>query len=444
MGNMKSKKRPITDKKRMDAIVRCLDHIEEISSISSDGKPSINVDVLYYFVEEILYEYFPLDEYIPERTKRGIIFSAQMRWLKYKKTGSKTLKLHSFKRAVETEFRKIKKKQSKYTVLMFLNVDSQTIGEFTKVEILGDTLTFISWQDISALDIKNLWQEVKFQNKDNPILWNFPDLNQPTPDQNIFTPILFEIYTYGPEAAIEISVDRIDLLRVIFNLPLALGGFSYFRTVPKALSEILPTPIYVIFNNEGKRVSTYFTIEKYNYKLVKIPSDQRKSIQYLLSKFEYRSISNSSWQFVLDILRQYQKALDTSTIESGFLAMWQVLENSIGFGEELIRNNQIQSRVSDFVRMDPITTDILEILIDKRNKYVHSGKFLEDGDHLFFILKLITDSVVRSLISYSENFKTLAELREFVSFSSLGDGDLRRKLSVIEKIEEFRSKNEQI
>ncbi len=436
---MKSKKPTIPDKK-INAIIKCLNHIEN-ASISSDGKPSISINVLYYFAQEILNAYIPFDANIPERTKRRIVFSAVMRWLKYKKTRNHSLKLYSFQRAIETEIVRINKKLSKYSVLMFLNIDPHSITEFPNVEILGDTLTFISWEDVSAMDTKDLWQEVKIQNRDNPILWDIPDLMQPSPDIGKFTPILFEINTYGPEAAFEIAADRIDLLRVFLNLPSTLGGFTYFRSEPKALSEIPPTPIYVIFDQEGKRVTFYFTIEKYDYKLVKISSNRKSSVQYLLSKFVSKPISKSSWEYVLNILRQYQKALDASITEFAFLAMWQVFENSIGFEEEMIRNREIQSRVSVFVRLDPISIEILDILIDKRNKFVHSGKYLEDGDHLFFIMKLFTDSIVRSLISYSEKFKTISELREFVSFSSLGDDDLKRKLTVIEKIEEARSKN---
>lgn len=436
---MKNKKLLLPDKK-INAIIKCLEHIEENSSTSSDGKPTISVDIIYDFVKEILREYISFGDNIPEGTKRRIVFSAQMRWLKYKKVGKSSQKLQLFLRAVEVEVAKIKRQQSKYTVLMFLNVDLQSIADFGKVNILGDSITFISWQDVSNLHVSNLWQEVKIQDRDNPILWDIPDLNQPTPDFGKFAPLLFEVNTFGPEAAIEIASDRIDLLRVILNVPSVLGGYTYFRSKPKALSKVLPSPIYVIIDEERKKTSIYYTVEKYDYTQERIPIARIPSIQFLLSKCTTVPFINSSWGYILNIFRLYQKSLDTLTVETAYLTMWQVLENCIGFGEELTRNRDIQSRISVFVKLDPISIEIIDILIDRRNRLVHSGKFLDDGDHLLFILKLITDSVVRSMISLADKYPTLAELKEYVAFSSLGSDDLERKKSVIEKITEMRKK----
>ncbi len=81
---------------------------------------------------------------------------------------------------------------------------------------------------------------------------------------------------------------------------------------------------------------------------------------------------------------------------------------------------------------------MIEIIIHKRNKLVHSGKFLEDGDRIFFILKLITDSIIRRFIYLGDRYPTLPELKDYVSFTSLGDGDLERKQTVICKINEER------
>ena len=59
------------------------------------------MDILIDFAEEILSEYLPVSENFPERTKKGIVFSAQMRWLKYKKTTNPEQKLNLFVRALK-------------------------------------------------------------------------------------------------------------------------------------------------------------------------------------------------------------------------------------------------------------------------------------------------------------------------------------------------------
>ncbi len=396
------------------------------------------MDILIDFAEEILSEYLPVSVNFPERTKRGIVFSAQMRWLKYKKTTNPEQKLNLFVRALKFEIANLEKRKSEYRVLMFLNVDTSTISGFEQVNLLGETLSLISWNDVNGMDTSGLWQEVKFQDRNNPLLWDIPDLNKPTPDAVSFTPFLFVTKTYGPEAAVEIASNRMDLFRAILNIPFSLGKYTHFRSQPKALSEILPSPIYVIFDGQGKKKEIYYTIEKYEYKQKKIPNDRISSIQFLLSKLTTDHAANSTWNYLINILRLYQKALDTTTIEAAFLTMWQVLENCIGLGEELTRNRDIQSRLSVFLQADPIFLEMIDIIIDKRNKLVHSGKFLEDGDRIFFILKLIADSIIRRFIYFADRYPTLPELKDYVSFSSLGDSDLARKQAVIEKIAEER------
>ena len=431
-------KKIIFPESRKGAILNCLNHIEENATISADGKPSITMDILIDFAEEILSEYLPVSENFPERTKKGIVFSAQMRWLKYKKTTNPEQKLNLFVRALKFEIANLEKRKSEYRVLMFLNVDPSTISEFAQVNLLGETLSLISWNDVKGMDTSDLWQEVKFQDRNNPLLWDIPDLNKPAPDAVSFTPFLFVTKTYGPEAAVEIASNRMDLFRAILNIPSSLGQYTHFRSQPKALSEILPSPIYVIFDEHGKRKSIYFTIEKYEYKQKKIPNDRISSIRFLISKITVDHATNTTWSYLINILRLYQKALDTTTTEAAFLTMWQVLENCIGLGEELTRNRDIQSRLSVFLQADPIALEMIDIIIDKRNRLVHSGKFLEDGDRIFFILKLITDSIIRRFIYLADRYPTLPELKDYVSFSSLGDSDLARKQAVIEKITEER------
>lgn len=431
-------KKIIFPENRKQAILNCLNHIEENAIISADGKPSIAMDILIDFAEEILREYLPVSESFPERTKKGIVFSAQMRWLKYKKTDNPEQKINLFIRALKYEIANLEKRKTEYRVLMFLNVDPSTIIEFSQVNLLGETLSLISWNDITEMDTSGLWQEVKSQDRKSPILRDIPDLIAPAPDVVLFTPFLFVTKTYGAEAAVEIASNQMDLFRAILNIPSSLGKYTYFRSQPKALSEILPSPIYVIFDENRVKKSVYYTIEKYEYKQVKIPNDRLSSIRFLLTKLTTDLSANSTWNYLISILRLYQKALDTTTTEAAFLTMWQVLENCIGLGEELTRNRDIQSRISVILQADPITLEMIDIIIEKRNKLVHSGRFLEDGDRLFFTLKLITDSIIRRFIYLADRYPTLPELKDYISFTSLGDGDLERKQTVIERIIEER------
>jgi len=434
---MQNKNFLIPDNKK-EVIFNCLNHIEQNATVNTDGQPAITMDVFIDFANEILCEYLPIEENFPERTKKRIVFSALMRWLKYKRTNNPQKKINLFIQALKYEIKNIQKRKSRYRVLMFLNIAPLTIGIFSQVTILGETLKFISWQDVHEMDISGLWREVKIHDRNNPILWDVSEPEKLAPHSDKFTPILYEVNTYGPEAAIELASDRIDLLRAIINTPSALGSYTYFRSQPGALSKVLPSPIFVFFSEEGKRISVYHTIEKFNYNQIKLSQDRISSIQYLLSKVSSLPAPHCTWAFLINVLHLYQRALDTTTTEAAYLTMWQVLENCIGLGEELTRNKGIQSRIISLLQADSLTREIIDIIVDKRNKLVHSGEFLEDGDRLFFILKLLTDSIIRRFINLADQYPTLSELKEYVSLISLGDGVLERKQSVIGKIIEER------
>lgn len=420
------------DDKKAASIIRCLKHIEENEVSGENGNPAITIDALYFFVGELFREYIPGNKGYPERTWRKIIFKAQSRWLKYKKTKNDKLKLSLFLRAVQVEINKAEK--AKFSVLMFLNLDSDSIKEYQNVQILDKNIKFISWLDVSALDIKGLWSEIYSQGHKGQFVHQYDPTKEPLPLYLTFTPVLLETETWGPEAAVEIGSDCIDLLRAAFNIPFTLGGFTFFRSEARALSKILPSPVYVIFDKDGRRDSVYYTIDSFHYKKEKIDQRGKKSIDFLLSKIGSSPPTQSSWEYIVDILRLYQKCLDISTVEIAFLTMWQVLEKSVCLGDAWAKNQDIRSRTSVFVELDAISSDMLDVVISQRNMLVHSGKFLDNGDHMFFNLKLITDAVIRSLVYHADKYPTLQELKEYVAMSSLGDFDLQRKEKVIKKI----------
>ncbi len=427
------------DKKTVEAIRRSIEWMVENSTTDDDGKIKTTVTLPFFFANELLNNYLPTDLSIPERTRRKAVFLALQRWMKHKKYSEDPDPVVALQHAYNTEIRILKRNCTTYTILMFLNVGSTSIDGFKSFSIIGDSLRFRKWNELTDLDIEETWKEVALKDRSNPILWDIGE-DRPHPNISRFSPITLEVNTFGPEAAIEIASDRVDILRSIFNIPGTLGGFSYFRSLPKALSQILPSPIYAIYDENGQKVSIYYTIEKYDYKDEKIPTQRKESINYLLSLFTTKPQPSSSLYYLLNVIRQYQKALDISLPQTAYLAMWQVLENGISLGDTINLNREIEARVSVLVELEPLFKDILHLLTKQRNDLVHSGIFPERGDDIFFILKIITDAVIRSLIHLTHHYPEIAELRDYIRFACLGDQDISRKKRVIEKIIESRKK----
>ena len=415
------------DKNKNVSIIQCLDSIKKKSYQSADKDYKIPFDTEFLYLKEILFDYIPLDKDIPERIRRKIINLAIKRWLNYKNTNNVKKTLSLFALALNTELTHLKKQQSKYSVLMFLNLDlTKLIGQ-EQLKILGEELRFISWEEVYRYDVKNLWGDL-YLNTRSPLVVKHPDGKHYYPNSSTFNPVLIEINTYNPDAALDLAFERINLLRALINFSYNFGVVYFIPIRSVILSVIMPSPLYVIFDEDGKNVFSYVVNEKFDYKNLSIQKERSKLFHHLLPKYADKLIFKDIWGYIRDGLIAYQNALDAHTIESAFLSMWQVLENFLTFGNVQTNNKQIKSRINIFIKpKNLIWKELINIFIDKRNELVHSGRFYEEGDHFFFALKDITDNVFIKLIKLTEYFSTIDEFKEYLVHMSLGDTDLERK-----------------
>jgi hypothetical protein len=418
------------------AIIDCLSWLEDNTTATPSGF-TIEFTPLFHFAEEIFLELIALGEEYPERTKRAILSASIMRWLKYNKTiNNQNFEL--FLRAVKTELKHVNQQKSIYSVLMFLNIGDFSIFGCDDIEILGSKLQVLSWHEASNIYSQDLLKEIHFYKRDNPIILKLEENCDPSPNYLDFTPIVIRVDAYDSGSALDIAADRLDLFRFILNIPSVLSRYIYTRSEPGPLSKVLPSPIYVVCNKERGIEKLFFSSEKYQYTKQRILPDEKEFIQFFLAKLKTTPSPKSTWAFILNILRLYQKALDTVAVDASYLTMWQVFEISLSLGEQQLQNRDLRSRYECFLSLNAMDKTMINILFERRNRYVHSGRFLEVGDHSLFILKLFTDRIIRRLVSLAEQYPTLPEIREFVELSSKGDGDLERKKDVIEKIIEKR------
>jgi len=425
-------------KDKKEIIIKCLTLLEENSSLSSEGKPRITLGIYYNFIKEIFLENIIFSNDLPERTRRKILHLSIFRWINYKKLDNPNQKIKLFINAINYEYKKAVNQIRKFSVLMFLNIDRDSIKEFWDISLLGESLKLISWNEVSKFDIHNLWERLNFQNNNNSILFKEIEITKASPDIFTFTPILYDVETFDSGAALEIASEKLDLFRAIINLSLVIHRYTYSRPEPIALSKILPSPIYIIFC-DNKIDNIYSPVDKYKYKKESVPNNKIDFIKSLSSKFEVTPQSKSTWNFLKNILLLYQNSLDIGSPEFTFLSIWQVLENSLTLNETSINNQQILSRLKQLINCDPYVLEMVEILINTRNKYVHKGNYLEEGDSLLFNLKIITDDVINHLIKLAEIYPSLPDLQEYFSLNSLGNTDLKRKTIVIDSILKTRN-----
>lgn len=431
--------------KKEDAIRKSLQWIKDNSTVDDEGSVSTTVSIPYYAAKEIIVRYSNIDESIPEGTCRRIVDSAVRRWLKYKKYRENSDLFSAFSQALQVEVRQFEKKREKLSVLMFLNIDRRDIEQIEPISVLGDNVPLKRWGQLSFLSTDELWKEVELLSRTNSVLQG-RDQGDLLPKKSIFQPVLFDVETYGPEAAVAIAEDRLDILRAILNTSMVLGRFTYFRSEPKHLSAVLPSPIYGVFDSSGNLVWPYYTIERYDYRKARIRDKQLSSAEHLLRIFSQPLEYPSTNHQVLGLLRLYQDALDITLPRQAYFAMWQVVESAVTFnkeGREGLSPRDVVGRVSTLTGQDPFPffRDALRLLADLRNDLVHSGEFLERGDDALFMLKLVADTCIMRLLSLAKDFSTIEELKEYISLVSLGDSDLARKETVISLIQEYRAKS---
>jgi len=393
----------------------------------------INIDISF----EILYSTLLKTKCEFERTRKNIIRKAVYRWIKYKLNKiSDNIFYSTFERALYCEYRIYHKfKTSKFNVLMFLNIDQSTISGLRKIKIFEDIFEFIPWSRISKMDTSNLWYEINYYDRNNPLVIHHIDNNHYCPDYSNFYPILASINATSADTAVDIANNKIDIIRAIFNINLLFGKYTIFKDRSSPNSKILPSPIYIVFNSNGKRDhQMYSGPGDYFYRKTPIDAKYLQPIKKFLNKYRKAIIENSSWKFIFDILIQYQNALDFANVDHAFLGMWQVLENCIGFGERLEDNKVIQTRISNLIKPDQVTIQFLEICRNQRNEFVHKGKYINDIEKYLYILKILTDIVIKECVSIAYKFKTKNEMKEYITSLSLNDSELRYKRSAINKL----------
>jgi hypothetical protein len=423
------------------AVNRALEWYKENTEIDDKGALKSEMTILHDAAFEVLVQFIAVDEEIAEETYRRIAKRAVFRWRRYKKYQRDSNMPAAFLHAVEVAQRKVLQKQRLFRVLMFLNVDCRPIQHLNPITILGDQISIKTWNDLSDLDTGDFWKRVlQVHRRRSRTLLLQGDRGKPIPKTMTFEPVLFEVEACGPEAAESIAEDRLKVFRSILNSSQLIGRFTYFRSEPKPLSKVLPSPFYGIFDALGNYVTMYYTVEGFHYSKTKLKEKQLEKIEYLLPIFAQDLRYPSTLYHVLRLLRLYQEALDILAPQHAYLAMWQVLESAVTFPGERISHSVIIRRVSCLLQIDPssLFKDVLKLVTRLRHDYVHSGEFLDRSDSIFFLLKLFVDECIRRLLTLADDFPTIHDLEEYFVNVSLGDAVLERRKKAVSTIQKYR------
>lgn len=431
-----SKKKLSLDGSKREAVLKSLEWMSDNSSFDMNGISKTTVSIPYYSARQMLVQY-TLSEGVPERTHERAVSLAIQKWLNTKKYFQSKDKVAAFLSALEIESKNLQKKAQKYMTLMFLNVDPNIFGEIRSFTLLGRTLHIRKWDEIKHIDTDKLWNFLFFQSPKTPLLLvNWKDDVKPryVPDVLTFVPVEIEIVTYGPEAAVEYASKTLDIFRAFLNMSVVFGQFIYFRSHPDHLSVVLPTPIYAVYDKSSVDPHVYFSSEKYEYKRARIEPASLKRVESLMKDFEEEHSPQQTYNHILNLITLYQNSLDTSNSQAAYLSMWQVVESSVTFTDERSQGSDVVSKVASLLKLDPFFKDGLTLIMNTRNRLVHSGEFPASSDNLFFTLKFIAEHCIRSLLALAKDYPTMEDLKDYFMFSSQGDKVLERRVKNMQSI----------
>lgn len=332
--------------------------------------------------------------------------------------------------------RRLERNRADFHVLMFMNCRASDLAKFGTLTVAGLQVKIRDWDELDQLGTDKFWETIKLHGLAPSLFHDFGDGSH-FQRRLDFTPVIVSLNTFGPEAAVELAQGAFDLFRVCLNLPVISGRMSYFRSAPQALSPILPTPIYGVFFGEADFKTLFTTIESYEYKQVKITKKHAAAAESYLEKVN-RISSKEIGVKVQRCLRLYQDAIDIHSPRQSYLALWHVLEGIADINASEIPQREIEKRITTLLHPEPVIKQLLHVLVDRRNKLVHSGDFPDDPDPLFFALKLIVDAALFELLQLAEKLDSSQHLEEFFSMAPLGDSVLERKHEIIQFIQESR------
>lgn len=430
------KKKLSLDGSKREAVLKSLEWMAGNSSFDENGISKTTVSIPYFSARQMLVQH-TFNGDVPERTHGRAVSLAIRKWLNTKKYFQAKDKVATFLEALEIETKNLRKRTQKYTTLMFLNVDPKIFGEVQSFTFSGKTIHIRRWDSITHINTSKLWNILFFHSPKNPLLLdNWKDNVKPryVPDVSTFIPVEVETITYGPEAAVEYASKTLDILRAFLNMSVVFGKFTYFRSHPDHLSVVLPTPIYAVYDKSSIDPHVYFSSEKYDYKQARIEPASLKRVESLMKDFEQEHLPGETYNHISNLIMLYQNSLDTSNSQAAYLFMWQVVESSVTFGDERAQGSDVVSKVASLLKLDPFFKDGLTLIMNTRNRLVHSGEFPASSDNLFFTLKFIAEHCIRSLLALAKDYPTMEDLKDYFMFSPQGDKVLERKVKNAQSI----------
>jgi hypothetical protein len=259
-----------------------------------------------------------------------------------------------------------------------------------------------------------------------------------------FTPMMATARGRDSHEAFRNAARAFDLFRSLLNLVPKFGRMTKrFGFQVEPLGAILPAPVYGVFDSEGSYIEYWYSTTRHaTYRRNAVAPDQIRAARLLAKKVTAPLPRGSTASLVVGALEKYGEALDATEWRQCFLLFWQILElltlQSKGFNAKDVTN-----RICALLGQDQLDADLLRVLYDTRNEFVHLGRFPagdEEGLTEINLLKYLVDRSLSVMISKVGQLQTEGTLQRFYTHATEGSATLADRARVIRHIRQDRAR----
>ncbi|MBB1438873.1 hypothetical protein H5202_09335 [Shewanella sp. SG41-4] len=252
----------------------------------------------------------------------------------------------------------------------------------------------------------------------------------PKLDNKSYSWVVVEVNARCIHSAAEIALEQLDYWRGIFNL-----YFNYNQTrtsfhKPSPINKISKYPYHSIHLDNGDRATPlYWFDQNFNYDFSSLDVSGKYAKANVFYKKLSRGICNSGYiSFFINILNRYSTALDTTNMNSSFLAMWSLLESLTFSGQD---NYDVTIARTLVLFTDKFKVEQeLKILRNKRNMAIHSGNQFEEAEKYAYILMNYIHEYIFFLVNAISKSESIEHLKATLDLplSRVKLTEIRKKL----------------
>jgi len=350
-------------------------------------------------IRTLLASMIEFDLTLPEAEKVRIISTALRQVL----TGPDVNEDNILKAISILEHQFLNQPTNRYVLATALSVKTNSL--FPRKSVDGAMLTFTS-----SLPTDFRREHEKF--KEHAKLLLIPSL--PVGYQSVRV----HLHARSAAEAAQIALDRLDLLRAIWNLHLHRGRTKVTwgrRNQP--VNQILLGPLHSLHFPSGKLATDTFWYEpRYRFPSLPISLDDKRDKLFAFETQIRKCLKQLNYKITMEqALLRYVRALDEHDWQKSFSRLWSLLEllthTQQANYDVTIRRACFLFEERDYYRQ------ILEHLRENRNRSTHDDEGTEEIEALMYQLKNIIDVLLVRQIFNRLKFDSMAEWGEFLDMS---------------------------